>query len=100
MPGTDAPVLARHDGNVDRCRDAPCSDAKISAAGIDSPELDARVLLCHALSLDHAAMAAAGERSLNAREQEKLWSWRGGVGTRTDGAHRRQQGILEPEARR
>ena len=41
---------------------------KFRAAGIETPELDARVLVTHALSLDHAALAAAGTRSLDAAE--------------------------------
>ena len=36
---------------------------KFRAAGIETPELDARVLVAHALSLDHAGLAAAGTRS-------------------------------------
>ncbi|MEA2952755.1 MAG: release factor glutamine methyltransferase [Alphaproteobacteria bacterium] len=34
--------------------------------GLDSPELDARVLVGHALGLDHAALASAADRMLNA----------------------------------
>jgi len=37
-------------------------------AGLDAPELDARVLVGHALALDHAALAAAAERPLSADE--------------------------------
>ncbi len=72
MPGTDAPVLTRHGGDLTVAGMRRALTQKFQAAGTDSPELDARVLLCHALSLDHAAMAAAGERSLNAREQETI----------------------------
>jgi release factor glutamine methyltransferase len=39
---------------------------KFRAAGIETPELDARVLVGHALSLDHAGLAAAGTRTLAA----------------------------------
>jgi release factor glutamine methyltransferase len=42
--------------------------AKFRAAGIDSPELDARIIVGHALSLDHAALAAAASRRLDAGE--------------------------------
>jgi release factor glutamine methyltransferase len=42
--------------------------AQFRAAGIDTPELDARILVGHALSLDHAGLAAAGARSLGAEE--------------------------------
>ncbi|MEA2976232.1 MAG: release factor glutamine methyltransferase [Alphaproteobacteria bacterium] len=34
--------------------------------GVDSPELDARVLIGHALGLDHAQLASAADRVLNA----------------------------------
>jgi release factor glutamine methyltransferase len=36
------------------------------AAGIESPELDARVLIAHVLGLDHAGLAAAGGQPLAA----------------------------------
>jgi release factor glutamine methyltransferase len=42
------------------------------AAGLDSPELDARILVGHALSLDHAALAAAGARILDAKERAAI----------------------------
>ncbi len=42
------------------------------AAGIDSPELDARLLVAHALGLDHAALAAAGARVLSRGEAEAI----------------------------
>jgi len=45
---------------------------KFRAAGIDSPELDARILVGHALSLDHAALAAAGARILDAGESKAI----------------------------
>ena len=38
--------------------------ARFRAADLDSPELDARVLAGHALSLDHAALVAAAARPL------------------------------------
>jgi release factor glutamine methyltransferase len=37
-------------------------------AGLDSPELDARILAGHALSLDHSALAASSERPLETEE--------------------------------
>jgi release factor glutamine methyltransferase len=43
--------------------------AQLRAGGIESPELDARILVGHALSLDHAGLAAAGSRSLTAAEE-------------------------------
>jgi release factor glutamine methyltransferase len=38
---------------------------QLRAAGIESPELDARVLIGHALGLDHAALAAAATQQLS-----------------------------------
>ena len=35
------------------------------AAGIETPDLDARVLVAHALGLDHAALVAASMRQLS-----------------------------------
>ena len=46
--------------------------AKFRACGIESPDLDARVLVGHALGLDHAALAAAASRRLNATEQKAI----------------------------
>jgi release factor glutamine methyltransferase len=40
--------------------------------GLDTPELDARVLTGHALGLDHAALAAAGERVLRPEEARAI----------------------------
>jgi release factor glutamine methyltransferase len=39
--------------------------ARFRAAGLDSPELDARVLIGHALTLDHAALVSAKARPLD-----------------------------------
>ena len=36
------------------------------SAGIETPELDARVLIAHALARDHAGLAAAGHETLDA----------------------------------
>ncbi|MBN8935333.1 MAG: peptide chain release factor N(5)-glutamine methyltransferase [Rhizobiales bacterium] len=38
------------------------------AAGLDTPELDARVLVGHALGLDHTGLTLAGERKLDGDE--------------------------------
>jgi release factor glutamine methyltransferase len=46
--------------------------AKFRASGLESPELDARILVGHALSLDHAGLAAAGARSLTAEEESAI----------------------------
>jgi release factor glutamine methyltransferase len=45
---------------------------KFRAAGIDSPELDARILVGRALCLDHAELAAAESRRLNVEEMNAV----------------------------
>jgi len=45
---------------------------KFRVTGLDSPELDARILVGHALGLDHAALAAAGARALGAAERAAI----------------------------
>src|SRR5262245_42598261 len=42
------------------------------AAGLDTPELDARVLVGHALAVDHAALAASADRPLTPHEAAAL----------------------------
>ena len=42
------------------------------AAGVDLPELDARVLVGHALGLDQAALAAAGARMLDREARDAI----------------------------
>jgi release factor glutamine methyltransferase len=42
--------------------------ARFRSRGIDSPELDARLLVGHALGLDHAGLARDGERGLGGAE--------------------------------
>jgi len=87
-PGADVAVLARYGAGVLTVAGARRVLAeKFRAAGIDTPELDARILVGHALSLDHAALAAAGARVLTAREE----------GAITAVAHRRL--LREPIAR-
>jgi release factor glutamine methyltransferase len=46
--------------------------AEFRDAGVDSPELDARILVGHALSLDHAGLVAAGARKLAAGEASAI----------------------------
>jgi release factor glutamine methyltransferase len=46
--------------------------AEFRAGGIDSPELDARVLIGHALGLDHTALAAHAEELLSAEQQSAI----------------------------
>jgi release factor glutamine methyltransferase len=59
-PGTNAGAARR------RLADA------FRSAGLDSPELDARVLTAHALNLDHAGLASAAERRLEDRERQTI----------------------------
>ena len=46
--------------------------AAFREAGLESPELDARLLVGHALGLDHAALAASPDRALTAQEQNAI----------------------------
>jgi release factor glutamine methyltransferase len=41
-------------------------------AGLDTPDLDARVLIGHALGLDHAGLVVASERTLDADEHARV----------------------------
>jgi release factor glutamine methyltransferase len=76
MSGPDtAAVVAARRGGADACTVAAARRAlaeKFRAAGLDSPELDARLLVGHALSLDHAALAAAGCRPLDTAEKAAI----------------------------
>jgi release factor glutamine methyltransferase len=69
-----ADTLARHDDagalTVSAARRA--LTAQFRAAGLDSPELDARILVGHALSLDHAGLAAAAKRILGPNERDAI----------------------------
>ena len=56
--------------NLADCRRAWA--AEFRAGGIDSPELDARVLIGHALGLDHAALAARAKEQLSAEQQNAI----------------------------
>lgn len=44
-------------------------------ASLDSPDLDARLIVGHALGLDHAALAAAPGRALTAAERERVMAF-------------------------
>ncbi|NVO14264.1 MAG: peptide chain release factor N(5)-glutamine methyltransferase [Rhodoplanes sp.] len=46
--------------------------AALRGAGCDTPELDARLLIGHALGLDHAGLAVAAERPLSADEARRI----------------------------
>jgi release factor glutamine methyltransferase len=67
-----APVAASTVVTIDAARRG--WTAKFRAAGIDSPDLDARILVGHALSLGHATLAAAGARKLTAAEESAIAS--------------------------
>jgi release factor glutamine methyltransferase len=43
-----------------------------AAAGFDTPALDARVLVGHALGLDHAALVTAAEHALDPEKRERI----------------------------
>lgn len=46
--------------------------AKFRHHGLDTPELDARLLVGHALGLDHAALAASDKRALSLAEADAI----------------------------
>ena len=46
--------------------------AKFEQASLDSPSLDARLLIQHALGLEHAALASAPDRALTAGERNAI----------------------------
>jgi release factor glutamine methyltransferase len=79
-PGVDggaaiAPAAIASHGGVNALTVADARRAwadKFRACGIDSPELDARILVGHALGLDHAALAASGARVLGAEEASAI----------------------------
>jgi len=69
-PSVRAPRAAANAPTVAGARRALTE--KFRAAGVDAPELDARILIGHALSLGHAALAAAEARVLAAAELEAI----------------------------
>ena len=75
MPVVDAAAsLTKSDGTDTRTVAAArrALAAEFHAAGLDTPDLDARILVGHALSLDHAALAAAATRRLGADEENAI----------------------------
>ena len=75
MPVVDAAAsLTKSDGTDTRTVAAArrALAAEFHAAGLDTPDLDARILVGHALSLDHAALAAAATRRLGADEENTI----------------------------
>ena len=103
-PGPDFVATAARPENADTRTAAGARLAltrEFRAAGIDSPELDARLLVAHALGLDHAA--TRGGRRPCPRPRRNRRNRRAGAAAsaaRAGGAHPRQQGILESEAAR
>jgi release factor glutamine methyltransferase len=71
MTSTTGVVIARRNGANARSVGAArrALTEQFRAAGLDSPELDARILVGHALSLDAAGLAAASARILDTTEQ-------------------------------
>lgn len=77
VPGIDAAgvgaVAATGRGSAPTVADVRRGWTKqFGAAGIDSPALDARILVGHALGLDHAALASADARRLNETEEDAI----------------------------
>jgi release factor glutamine methyltransferase len=73
MPGADAaapPVPGHAAGTIAVARRVLA--AQLRDGGIETPELDARILIGHALGLDHAALAAAANRRLDGAEQDAI----------------------------
>jgi len=71
-PRSDAATIARPDGARTAAEVRRALAAKFHAAGLDSPGLDSRILVGHALGLDHAALAAAAARKLKADEESAI----------------------------
>jgi release factor glutamine methyltransferase len=65
VTGVAAPVLS-----LDSARRAIAR--RLKARGIDTPDLDARLLVGHALGLDHAGLARASGRALDAEEIARI----------------------------
>jgi release factor glutamine methyltransferase len=71
-PRADAATVARPDGARTAAEVRRALTAKFHTAGLDSPDLDSRILIGHALGLDHAALAAAATRRLGADEENAI----------------------------
>jgi release factor glutamine methyltransferase len=73
MPRIDAAAtLARSDSVRTVAEARRTLAATLHAGGLDTPDLDARILLGHALGLDHAALAAAATRRLGVDEENAV----------------------------
>jgi release factor glutamine methyltransferase len=65
-------IVTRLDSSVSIAGARRALARMFAAAGLDTPALDARVLLGHALGLDHAGLTAAAERVLDPAERERI----------------------------
>jgi release factor glutamine methyltransferase len=72
LPPAEAATVARPDGARTAAEVRRALTAKFQAVGLDSPDLDSRILVGHALGLDHAALAAAATRKLGADEENAI----------------------------
>jgi release factor glutamine methyltransferase len=75
MPRVDAAAaLAKPDGTNTRtvAEMRRALAARLRAGGLDTPDLDARILVGHALGLDHGALVAAATRQLGADEESAI----------------------------
>jgi release factor glutamine methyltransferase len=70
----DAATLAKTDGTDTRtvAEARRALAARFHAGGLDTPDLDSRILVVHALGLDYTALAAAGTRQLGANEESAI----------------------------
>jgi release factor glutamine methyltransferase len=74
ISATDADACTQH-GDEDTLTVSAARRAlteQFRAAGLDSPGLDARILVGHALALDHSGLAAAGMRVLGRNERDAI----------------------------
>jgi release factor glutamine methyltransferase len=69
-PGAAAVANRTDSRTVAEARRALASTLR--AAGVESPELDARLLIGHALALDHAGLIAAEGRTLDAMQEQAV----------------------------
>jgi len=74
QPRISAPPAGKLQSGLQRSVDAARRDLalRFCQAGLDTPDLDARLLVGHALTLDHAALVAAAERTLTAAEAQTI----------------------------
>ena len=73
LPRADAATALAQAGGVRTVAEARRAlAAKFHAGGLDTPDLDSRILIGHALGLDHAALAAAAARKLGANEENAI----------------------------